>query len=233
MRHYLDRPFYDADWYARGGRNELTNQSLASFNELKKLPVILEANGGRARVLLADKIGDEFGMQFIIKGNGDEYQRINDIRATGASLILPLDFPKAYDVDDPLAALDISIADLKHWENAPGNASVVSKAGIEFAFSSDGLKDVNDYLENVRKSVKYGLSESDALKAMTSTPAKMVRMDNRIGSIQQGKVANFIVTDGSLFENGTKILETWVDGIQYAHDLENAISFEGNYELSN
>ncbi len=223
--------YYDADWYARSGMSEQTNQTLASFNQLKSLPQIFEANGGRSRVLLADQIGDEFGIQYIIKGNGDEYQRINDIKATGASLILPLNFPAAYDVSDPLNAIDVSLADLKHWENAPANPVVVAQSGIDFAFTADGLKKVDDYLKNIRKAISYGLSEANALKAMTYTPARLVRMDGSIGSLQAGKVANFIVADGNIFDDKTNIEQTWVLGKQYFIEVPKP-SIAGEYDLS-
>ena len=67
-----------------------------------------------------------------MRSGGDSYQRINDVKATGASLIVPLNFPDAYDVDDPIDAYKVSLENMKHWELAPANAAHLEKASITF-----------------------------------------------------------------------------------------------------
>lgn len=226
----LRQTYYDAKWYQN--QSEQVNLSLQSFNDAQDLPQVFEANGGKLRVLLADKVGDEFGVQYIIKGNGDEYQRLNEIKKTNARLILPLNFPAAYDVSDPLDALDVSLADMKHWELAPANPSFLAKAGVEFALTMDGLKDRSTFWKNVRKAVSYGLSETDALKAMTQTPASMLRVDNQVGSLKSGKLANFFVADKSIFEEDASIEQTWVQGVQHEYKKPQLPDYAGKYELN-
>ncbi len=226
----IRQTYYDAQWYKNGGNEEQTNQTLESFNKLQSLPQIFEANSDKIRVLLADKVGDEFGTQYIIKGNGDEYQRINEIKATGASLIIPLNFPKVYDVDDPIDALEISMTDLKHWELAPTNPGRLANAGINIALTAHGLKDIKDYWKNVKKAVEYGMSETQALKAMTYTPASLVDMQNEVGSLQPGRRANFIIASGNLFDDG-KIFETWVHGTGYEVAEKDPMDLAGKYHF--
>lgn len=222
---------YDARWYASGGSKVQTNLSLAAFNATGNLPQIFEANNDKLRILLADKIGDEFGVQYIIKGNGDEYQRVNEIKSTKASLIIPVNYPEAYDVEDPINAIDIAYDDLKHWELAPTNPIALSTSGIEFAFTSHGLKKRDAYLANIRKSVELGLDEALALKAMTTTPAKLTGVQNELGALRNGMRANFIVTSENLFNEKSVIYQTWVDGEKYEHKNWDELNLAGNYDL--
>ena len=100
----LRQTYFDADWYRKQAPERVVggevNISLDAWNKLQSLPQIFEA-GDKLSVLRADKVGDEFKMQYIIKGSGDEYQRMDDIKATNARFILPLNFPATFDVEDP------------------------------------------------------------------------------------------------------------------------------------
>ncbi|VXD10503.1 amidohydrolase family protein [Marinoscillum sp. 108] len=227
----LRQTYYDAAWYRTQGSAEQVNLSLKAFNDVQRLPQVFEANGGKLRVLLADQVGDEFGVQYIIKGTGDEYQRISEIKKTGASLIIPVTYPEAYDVEDPMAALDVSLEDMKHWELAPINASMLAKAGVEFSFTPSGLKNTDDYWKNIRKAVTYGLSETQALKALTYTPARYFNMQQRVGGLKQGMMANFFVASESIFEEKAKIHQTWVQGRKYEISDLSTPDYAGKYNL--
>lgn len=227
----IRQTYIDAEWYGKTGSKEQTNLSLEAFNEIKNLPSIFEVSD-KHRALLADKIGDEAGVQYIIKGTGDEYQWIDAMKKTNASFILSLNFPKAYDVEDPYAAMNVSYDQMKHWEMAPANAKMFAEKGISFAFTADGLKKKSDYLKNIRNAIRYGLSESDALKAMTYTPANMLGAGSKIGSLKKGMLANFVVTSGNIFEEKTVIHETWVHGIKTMVADMNAPDYAGNYQLN-
>ncbi|NMM50458.1 amidohydrolase family protein [Marinigracilibium pacificum] len=204
----LRQTFMDAKWYNE--TNPYLDLTLEGLNNSFSLPQIFEV-GDKLSVLRADKVGDEFGIQFIIMGAGDEYQMVDKIKETGASLILPLNFPDAYDVSDPFAALDITLEQMKHWEMAPANAAILDKNDIRFAFTASGLKNPSDYVKNVQKAVKNGLSEEKALAAMTSIPADLIGIKG-VGNLKNGSYANFIITDKSLFEEGVSIIENWVAG---------------------
>ncbi|MFT6882649.1 MAG: imidazolonepropionase-like amidohydrolase [Marinoscillum sp.] len=227
----LRQTYYDATWYASQGKEAQTNLTLQSFNDAQKLPQVFEANGGKLRVLLADKIGDEFGVNYIIKGSGDEYQRISEIKQTGVSLIIPMQFPDAFDVEDPLEALDVSLAQMKHWELAPTNPKALANAGITFAFTTDGIKDNSNFWKNIRKSVSLGLSETEALKALTYTPAKLFNQESKVGSLKKGMVANFFVSSGNIFDEKTEIHQTWSQGQKFEFSDLEKVDLAGAYEL--
>ncbi len=142
-------------------------------------------------MIRADRIGDEFGVQYIIKAGGDEYQRINDIAATKAPLILSLNFPQAQDVEDPNDARFVSLRDMKHWELAPTNPGAVEKANIPFCLTSADLRDVKQFWTNLRKAIEYGLTESKAFDALTKTPATWLGVYDKVGSIDAGQTGKF------------------------------------------
>jgi hypothetical protein len=103
----LRQTYLDALWYKTRPAKEGVNISLTAWNDVQGLPQIFEAND-KWNVLRADRIGDEAGVQYIIKAGGNEYQRIADMKATKATFILPLSFPQAQDVEDPANARFVS-----------------------------------------------------------------------------------------------------------------------------
>lgn len=227
----LRQNYYDADWYAKGGNKKETNLSLEAFNQIKGLPSFFETND-KYSVLRADKIGDEFGIQYIIKGGGDEYQRIREIKATKATVVLPLVFPEAYDVTDPWDAEVVSMTQMKHWELAPRNASEVAKAEIPFAFTTAGLRNKADFWKNLRTAIEYGLPKEKALEALTTQPASLIKAADKVGSLKPGMLANFIITSGDLFAKENVIYENWIQGKKFILTALDAPDLRGTYALS-
>lgn len=227
----LRQAYLDAKWYKAQNPRPFKDLSLERWILSQSMPQIFDANGWMSD-LRADKLGDEFGVQYIIKGGGDEYQRIAEIKATNAQFIIPLNYPAAYDVDEVFEAKGISLAKMKHWEMAPTNAAVLAQNGVSFAFTAKGLKSAKDYLPNVRKAIENGLSEQEALKAMTYTPAAMLKATNKLGGLQKGKIANFIITSKPIFEEKSSILENWVQGTRYKFKPLEKLDFGGKYDLS-
>ena len=226
----LRQTFLDGQWYKTNPPKEGVNLSLQAWNENLNLPQIFESTD-KWSDLRADRIGDEFGVQYIIKGGGDEYQRIDDIAATKAPFIISLNFPQAQDVEDPNDARFVSLRDLKHWELAPTNPGAIEKANIPFAITSADLRDPKQFWANLRKAMEYGLTEAKAFDALTKTPATWLGVYDKIGSIDEGKLANFLITNGNLFNDNTNIIENWVQGEKYAvkEDLWNDV--KGQYNL--
>ncbi|MFM7194332.1 MAG: amidohydrolase family protein [Bacteroidota bacterium] len=226
----LRQTYLDAEWYGKQNPKPFRDLSLEGWIASQQLPQVFEANGW-INLLRADKVGDEFGKQYIIRGTGDEYQRLQEVRATKAPLIIPVSFPDAFDVEDPFDASQVSLTDMKHWEMAPANAAMLEKAGVEFAITSDRLKDRADLLKNVRKAIEYGLSETAALKALTEVPAKLMNVQNRIGSVAPGMDASFLITSASIFAEDVVIHENWVQGNRYVLKDLDAPDHAGNYAM--
>lgn len=210
----LRQTYLDAQWYKTKPAREGFNLSLKSWNDNQDLPQIFDAND-KWNDLRADRIGDEFGVQYIIKGGGNEYQRIREMKSTNAAFILPLNYPQAQDVEDPNDARFVSLNDLKTWEMAPTNAGVFEKAGIPFCLTTSDLRNLKDFWTNLRKAMDYGLSETRVMEALTKTPATLLGVYDKVGSLDAGKLANFIITNGPVFNEKTTILTNWVQGIKY------------------
>lgn len=225
----LRQTYYDAQWY--GKQKEEYNLSLEQFNNEQALPQIFEADGWQ-NVLRADKIAKEFGKQYIIKSTGDEYQRIAAIKATGASLIIPLNFAKAFDAEDPAEARNITLAQMKGWEMAPANAAALEKAGIRFALTSYGLENIKDFWPNIRAAIDNGLTQKQALLALTEIPAAMIGINTQVGTLEKGKLANFLITSDSLFKSTNIIFENWVQGKRFVVSKMDVTDLSGIYMLN-
>ena len=227
----LRQTYYDAKWYKEQKDNKEFNISLQSFNDMQSLPQIFEAND-KLNVLRVQQLGNEFNIKYIIKGKGDEYQRLAEIAKAGNTFILPLNFPDAYDVEDPYDAENISIAELKHWEMAPLNLKMLSNRGVRFAITSSDLKDRKSFLSNLKKIVKYGLSEDKAIDALTLVPAQLLGVDQQLGSLKKGMMANFFISSDNIFNESSTIMETWVNGDVFSYMDIQQPDLRGAYQLS-
>ncbi len=226
----LKQTYLDAKWFGSQPIRPFADQTLEAFISTQSLPQFFEV-GNWLDLLRADKLGDEFGVQYIISGDNDTYQRIDAIKASQAKLIIPVNFPAANDVEDPFDAERVSYQDMLHWELAPTNASVLAKNGVTFALTTDGLKKKSSFMANVRKAIEHGLDESAALKALTSTPAQILGMSNQIGSLKKGNLANFLITNGNIFKAKTVIHENWIQGHPYRLSPLSTKDFTGNYTV--
>ncbi|MGB4843664.1 MAG: amidohydrolase family protein [Ferruginibacter sp.] len=226
----LRQTYLDAQWYKSNPVTEGVNLSLKSWNDNQGLPQIFEAND-KWNDLRADKIGDEFGVQYIIKGGGNEYQRMKEMTETKASFILSLNYPAAMDVDDPNDLRFVGLDDLKHWELAPGNAAAFEKAGINFCLTTADLSNVTEFMANLRKAMEYGLTENKALDALTKTPASLLGVYDKIGSLDAGKIANFLITSGPVFGEKTVLLQNWTQGLKNSIKDDNWYDVKGSYNF--
>ncbi len=225
----MRQTYLDAAWYKNKPYMEGFNLTLQSWNDNQGLPQIFEAND-KWDDLRADRIGDEFGVQYIIKAGQNEYQRIKEIKSTNATYILPLNYPAAQDVEDPADARFVSLEDMKHWELAPANAAAFEKAGIPFCLTTADLRTPSLFWANLRKAMEYGLTETKAMDALTKTPAMTLGVYDKVGSLDAGKLANFLVTNGPIFNEKSSILYNYIQGIKYGVKADDNIA--GTYSLT-
>ncbi|MCK4966107.1 amidohydrolase family protein, partial [bacterium] len=95
------------------------------------------------------------------------------------------------------------------------NASVLAANNIPFAFTMGAKGKPQDLLKNVRTAVEHGLSETDALKALTINAARILSADRQIGSIEKGKIANLVITEGNIFDKKSKLKNVFIDGKKF------------------
>lgn len=227
----LRQTYYDSKWYKENSTKTEYNISLEAFNQLQTLPAIFEAND-KYNASRAAQVGKEFGIKYIIKGGGNEYQRISDLQELYSKFIIPVNYPEALDVEDPFDAEQASLAELKHWEMAPCNAAEMEKNFIQFCFTSADLKERSQFLPNIRKAIKYGLSEKTALKALTTNPATFVNAQTQVGSLKTGMFADFFISNKNIFEDDAIIYQHWVNGQGTIYDDINAADIRGNYQMT-
>jgi len=211
----LRQTYYDAQWYKSAADKKEFNINLEEWNKQQSVPQIFDAGGDWQKLVRADRVGDEFGIQYIIKANGDEYQRLEEVKNTKAKIITSVSFPKAFDVEDPYKANWVSLEEMKHWELAPTNCAALAKAGIDFTITTSDIEKKEDFLSALRKAVKYGLDSVIALKALTFNPASFVNVYDKVGSLETGKLANFFITSKPLFDEKCEINENWIQGKRY------------------
>jgi len=100
-------------------------------------------------------------------------------------------------------------------DHAPSTPAVLSKNGVKFALYSGGIDRRADLFRAVKKAIDAGLAPEDALRAMTLTPAEIYGVQDRLGSIEKGKIANLVVTKGDLFQDRTEVKYVFVDGVKF------------------
>jgi hypothetical protein len=227
----LRQSHLDGQWYKQRPVEEGVNISLQAWNDNLGLPQIFDAND-KWNCLRADRIGDEFGIQYILKGGGNEYQRIKDMKDSKASFIVSLNYPQAQDVEDPNEARFVSLTDMKHWEMAPANAAYFEKAGINFCLTTADLRQVSQFWANLRKAIDHGLTETKALEALTKTPATLLGVYDKVGSLDEGKIANFIITNGPVFNQNSVIVQNWIQGEKYTVKEDAWTNIAGTYKVS-
>ncbi len=175
----------------------------------RKMPVAFEANEGR-QILRALKMAKELKLEPIVTGARHAEEVAGDLKAQNVRVIYSLNYPQrpralAPDADEPIDAL-------RTRADAPKVPGALAKAGVTFAFSTAGMTDPKDLVKNASRAIKAGLAEDAAIRALTITAATIVGVSDRLGSIERGKIANLVVTDGNLFDDKTKITRVYVEG---------------------
>ncbi|NND98800.1 MAG: amidohydrolase family protein [Pirellulaceae bacterium] len=216
--------FYDAQWYQDAWRTHRarpslprpdTNLALAELGDAIANDTFVIDAANERMALRAQGIANEFSLQAILRGSGREYREVDSIAATGRPILVPVAWPEKPNVSTANAARSTTLQELMHWDLAPENPARLVNAGVEICLTTDSLENPADFLQSVRVAVKRGLDPDVALAALTTTPARLIGVDDTVGRIQSGMLANLVVVDGDLFDDQTKVLETWVAGTQF------------------
>ena len=230
MMALLRQMYLDLDWYKKGN-SDTKDLSLEALANNEKLVQIFTTED-KLNSLRAAKIAKEFGLNYILKGSGNEFERIDEIKNTNAKFIIPVSFPEAYDVSNPYLSNQIELTDMRFWNQAPSNLKVLSDNSVVFALTTDKLKKTEDFKPNLLKAIKYGFDKTKALEALTTIPAAILGKSNEIGSLKTGSYANFVITSGEIFDEKTVLYENWVQGTKYVVNDINSKDIRGNYNLT-
>ena len=237
---FIRQTLYDTDWYERAHNTyEDDPQGLQRPESNAALEALVAAARGDQPLLFAAesdeevlrsiRFMEEFDITPWIRGSGHEYRILDYISDFDVPMILPLDFPEKPDVDTPEDAMDEDLAELRHWYMAPENPARVADAGIQFSLTTNGMEDLSHVLPNIRKSVHAGLDPETALAALTVNPANLLGIGETHGTLEEGKAANFIISNGDLFEHQSTISDVWVDGHHYRVAPNSAADVRGEW----
>jgi len=137
----------------------------------------------------------------------------DEIAAKKIPVLVNLKWPEAEKDADPDQTPTLRTLQLR--DRAPSTPAAFAKAGVKFAFYSGDSANPKDLLKAVKKSVDAGLASDAALRALTLAPAELFGVGDRLGSVEKGKIANLVVTDGDLFNEKTQIKFVFVDGKRF------------------
>jgi len=230
----------DARWYAaanaaaqRNGleaparRDDLAAVEAAS---LGMRPILFDTDDVKDAVR-AGALADELDLDIWVLGNGTEYQDLAGIAALDVPVIVPVKYPSRPKLDTIDAAQHIPLRTLQAWEQAPTNLRRLRDAGVSTCVTSNGLSKPADVRGALRDAMKAGLTEDEALAALTTAPAALLQIDDRFGTIEPGKIAHLVLCEGEPFAKGSTIKATWVSGDRYPHVSEPLAELQGSGEL--
>jgi imidazolonepropionase-like amidohydrolase len=161
----------------------------------------------------AAQISRELGLDLCLVSCGQEWRRPDLAKATGATFIVPVDFPALPKLPDESDWEQVGLDQLRAWDWAPENPALLRQQGCALALTTYGLSDPKNFRPNLRLALDRGLAETDALAALTTVPARLCGVESRLGTIEAGKLANLTVVEGpSYFDPAAKVREVWIDG---------------------
>jgi imidazolonepropionase-like amidohydrolase len=196
----MERPKYDR-----------SDAALAAA--LGKHAVVLIPGNTSLQIRRALRLIEEWKLNAVLYGAQMSYEVAPEIAARKIPVLVDLKWPEGEKDGDP--EVTPSLRSLRFRDRVPSSPAALGKAGVKFAFYSGGITAPKDILPAVKKSIDAGLSPEAALRALTLSPAEIFGVAETLGSIENGKIANLIVTDGDLFDKKTKVKIIFVDGRKY------------------
>ena len=196
----------------RGMRRPEVDRSLAALLPVidGRMPVVMLANSER-EIARALELAAEFKLKLIVAG-GRESDRLADrLAKQNVPVLLSLNLPRRTTVALPEADPE-PLRVLRERVEAQQTAGRLAKAGVRFAFQSGSLTNISDLLRNANITIENGLSPADALRAFTIWPATIFGVENQLGSIETGKIANLTVTRGDIFDRNSRVAHVFIDG---------------------
>ncbi len=215
-RHYeMERA---AEGRAREGRPRVPyNPALEALGPAirREMRVLIETTS----VLMVDqasRIAREHDLDLVLLGSGQEWRRPDLVRAAGAPMILPLAYPELPRLPEEEDWDRVGLDSLRAWDWAPENPALVRSLGLEVALTQHGLADAKRFRKNLRLAIDRGLSEDDALAGLTTVPARLCGVDDRMGTIAPGKMANLTIVEGAgYFDPDARVRSVWIEGREW------------------
>ncbi len=163
----------------------------------------------------------EHNLRYWIADAAEAFRVPELIRDAGVPVLVTLDFPSIQQVTGyqfhrafrNLSEEEKEEMDARDEQAVHSNAATVFRAGVPLALATGGMSNVGGFLENLRLAVKAGLPPEEALKALTLNPATIFGVDQVMGTLEPGKIANLTVTHGDVFtDDEAWVAHVFVDG---------------------
>jgi hypothetical protein len=221
---YVHQVWLDTDWSIKAqavyeknprgvARPRYDRVEAALAEALEDHALVLVPANNAVQLRRAFELIERWKVNGAIYGGQMAYEVAPEIAERKLPVLVDLKWPEAEKDGDP--EFKPSLRTLQFRDRAPSSAAALAKAGVKFAFYSGGITAPKDILKAAKKSIDAGLAPDAALRAMTLSAAEIFGVADRLGSIESGKIANLVVTDGDLFEEKTKIKMVFVDGHKF------------------
>lgn len=152
-------------------------------------------------LMTAVRITEEFGFELVLQHATEGYRVATELAKRKVPVSLTL-------IDSPGGKPEVV-------NLIEENAAILNKAGVMVAINTDDfITESRFMLRTGSIAVRGGMPDDDALKALTINPAKMMHLDERLGSLEKGKDADFVILSGAPFSVYTQVLETFIEGKQ-------------------
>ena len=163
-----------------------------------QMPVVINVSLERDIKAAIAFVG-EMKLKAIISGGIEAYKVADQLKAKNIPVLVGPVLRMPVNEDDP-------------YDAAFSNAGLLSKAGVKIAFQTNDSAYSRNLPYHAGMAAAFGLPKDEALKAVTIYPAEIFGVADRVGSIEQGKIANLIVTDGDPLEIRTQIKHVFING---------------------
>jgi hypothetical protein len=195
----------------------------------KRTPVFFSA----AKFLEAQRalmLQSDLGFSLVLGDLKEGWDMIPKIKSSGTKVFLSLDLPedkkevKKTDKKDQPVDQEKETLEKRRLEfvgKYNGQASTFQKAGVVYGFSALSVK-TKDIQPNLRKMIKAGLTEDQALAGLTTNPAQLLGLSDRLGSVDNGKIANLVLSNKPYFNEKAKVRYVFVEGVLYKIDATEA-----------
>lgn len=162
------------------------------------------------------RIADEFGCRPWIAGGSDIAWIARSLKAKNVPVVLTLELSEPMTSYDPLDPP--SLTELRARALEAQTPSLLAKERLTWAIGTGRTRDLNRFWRNVRIAIANGLSEEDALAALTKNAAEMLGVGDRVGSLAKGMEANLVLAKGSLFARRPDVKQVFVGRDRFVVD---------------
>jgi len=213
----------DAQAYGKAAAARRASQSVERFDRdlilealvpvvEGRVPVVMHANLARdIRAALA--FADEFKLKVILSGAQDVGRLLDDVKRRGIPVILGPILSLPQREDDPYDLLFT-------------NAKTLHDAGVPFAIQTSDAHNTRNLPYHAASCAAFGLPKDEALKAVTLYPARIWGVADRLGSLEVGKSASLILTDGDPLEIRTNVRQVFIGGEEIPMDSRHTLLYE-------